>query len=63
MKKIKRRKSNAGSKKFNYYQVILKNNEFNLGAFPPTSEGLASAKSWAEKMSEETGAPCVVKKK
>lgn len=60
--KSQRKKSTAKNPIFNYYQVISKNNKFNFGAFPPDKYGLEMARSWAEKMTEETGEKCVVRK-
>jgi hypothetical protein len=60
--KIKVKKAKIKESQINYYQVISKNKKFNFGAFPPSKEGLGMAKSWAEKMSEETGEECIVKK-
>ena len=60
--KRKIKKAKIKESQINYYQVISKNKKFNFGAFPPSKEGLGMAKSWAEKMSEETGEECVVKK-
>ena len=60
--KIKSKKA-QGKKTFNFYQVISVNNRFNFGAFPASKEGLGMARSWAEKMTEETGEKCVVKKR
>lgn len=61
--KVKTKKKAAGKKGFNFYQVISQNRKFNFGAFPPSKEGLGMARSWAEKMTEETGEKCVVKKR
>ena len=60
--KRKVKKAKIKEAQINYYQVISKNKKFNFGAFPPSKEGLGAARSWAEKMSEETGEECVVKK-
>ena len=60
--KAKIKKAKIKENKINYYQVISKNRKFNFGAFPPSKEGFGMAKSWAEKMSEETGEECLVKK-
>lgn len=62
-KKAKTKKRAIGKKAFNFYQVISQNKKFNYGAFPPSKEGLGLARSWAEKMSEESGEKCVVKKR
>lgn len=63
-KKSKETKKRAiETKLFKFYQVISQNKKFNFGAFPPTKEGLGMARSWAEKMTEETGGKCVVKKR
>jgi len=43
--------------------VISQGKKFNFGAFPASKEGLGMARDWAEKMSEETGEKCVVKKR
>ena len=61
--KLKTKKRATGKKGFNFYQVISQNRKFNFGAFPPSKEGLGMARSWAEKMTEETGEKCVVKKR
>jgi len=61
-KKSLRKKSIVKNRIFKYYQVISKNNKFNFGAFPPDKYGLEMAKSWAQKMTEETGEKCVVRK-
>lgn len=62
-KSAKPRKKAAAKRNFNFYQVISKNKKFNFGAFPASKEGHEKAKSWAEKMTEETGEKCVVKKR
>jgi hypothetical protein len=62
MKKKKTKKA-QGSKSFNFYQVVSKNKKFNFGAFPANKEGLGMARSWAEKMTEETGEKFMVKKR
>jgi hypothetical protein len=62
-KKAKTKKRATGKKAFNFYQVISQNKKFNFGAFPASKEGLVMARSWAEKMTEETGEKCVVKKR
>ena len=64
MKKTAKTKKRAtGKKAFNFYQVISQNKKFNYGAFPASKDGLGMARSWAEKMTEETGEKCVVKKR
>jgi hypothetical protein len=61
---MKKKKRKAGTKtKFSYYQVISSNKKFNYGAFPPDKGGYESARHWANKMTEETGTRCVVRKK
>lgn len=62
-KKAKIKKRATGKKTFNFYQVISQNKKFNYGAFPASKDGLGMARSWAEKMTEETGEKCVVKKR
>ena len=62
-KKAKTKKRATGKKAFNFYQVVSQNKKFNFGAFPANKEGLGMARSWAEKMTEETGEKCVVKKR
>ena len=62
-KKAKTKKRATGKKVFNFYQVISQSKKFNFGAFPPSKEGLGMARNWAEKMTEETGEKCVVKKR
>ena len=42
---------------------LSKNKKFNFGAFPANKEGLGMARSWAEKMTEETGEKFMVKKR
>ena len=61
---MKKKKTKKAQRKriVNFYQVISKNKKFNFGAFPPSKEGLGAARSWAEKMSEETGEKCIVKR-
>jgi len=61
--KEKTKKRAAGKKEFNFYQVVSQNRKFNYGAFPASRTGLGMARSWAEKMTEETGEKCVVKKR
>ena len=64
MKKPKKTKKRAiETKAFKFYQVISQGKKFNFGAFPASKEGLGMARDWAEKMSEETGEKCVVKKR
>lgn len=62
-KRSKIQKKAQGNKSFNFYQVVSQNKKFNFGAFPANKEGLGMARSWAEKMTEETGEKCVVKKR
>ena len=62
-KSIKIQKKAQGSKSFNFYQVVSQNKKFNFGAFPANKEGLEMARSWAEKMTEETGEKFMVKKR
>ena len=62
-RKAKTTKKASGKKGFNFYQVISQSKKFNFGAFPASKEGLGMARSWAEKMTEETGEKCVVKKR
>lgn len=62
-KRSKIQKKAQGNKTFNFYQVVSQNKKFNYGAFPASKEGLGMARSWAEKMTEETGEKCVVKKR
>ena len=62
-KKAKTKKKATGKKAFNFYQVISQNKKFNYGAFPASKTGLGMARNWAEKMTEETGEKCVVKKR
>ena len=62
-KSSKPRKKATGKRTFSFYQVISQNKKFNYGAFPASKEGLGMARSWAEKMTEETGEKCVVKKR
>ena len=62
-RKAKTTKKANGKKGFNFYQVISQNKKFNFGACPPSKEGLGMARNWAEKMTEETGEKCVVKKR
>ena len=50
-------------KAFSFYQVVSSSSRFNFGAFPASKEGLGLARDWAEKMSQETGEKCVVKRK
>lgn len=63
MKKQKEAKKAIATKTFKFYQVISCDKKFNYGAFPASKDGLALARSWAEKMAEETGEKCVVKKR
>ena len=63
MEKKKTKKKATGKKSFNFYQVISQGKKFNFGAFPPSKEGLGMARSWAEKMTEETGEKFMVKKR
>ena len=62
-KRSKIQKKAQGNKSFNFYQVVSQNKKFNFGAFPASKDGLGMARSWAEKMTEETGEKCVVKKR
>jgi hypothetical protein len=62
-KKAKTKKRATGKKAFNFYQVISQNKKFNYGAFPASKEGLGMARNWADRMTEETGEKCVVKKR
>ena len=62
-KRSQNQKKAPGNKSFNFYQVVSKNKKFNFGAFPANKEGLGMARSWAEKMTEETGEKFMVKKR
>jgi len=63
LKHTSKQKKSIQKNPTNYYQVISKSNKFNHGAFPPTAEGRRMANRWAEKISEETGEKCIVKKR
>ena len=62
-KPTKTKKRATETKAFKFYQVISQNKKFNYGAFPASKVGLGMARNWAEKMTEETGEKCVVKKR
>lgn len=62
-KSTKTKKRAIETKAFKFYQVISQNKKFNYGAFPASKTGLGMARNWAEKMTEETGEKCVVKKR
>jgi hypothetical protein len=58
-----KRKALRSGKIFNRYQVVSSSTGYNLGAFPPSDEGLIQARAWSVKMAEETGGACSVEKR